>query len=192
MKQLVLLVLLLISADGAAQVNTNNEPVPDTLEFDSDTIPFHYPYYGPRIPPWMGIACGYEGFSHNCWEGGLAFHLPEFKGDNGFGQMIGGVLTYKQSTSGRLKAVELEAGVYTPFSLGIGVNENFYEGSRTLGFRPFIGTSWYHLQILAGYNFYSQRQSSIAELDHFTIKIRYVLPVRRLYKEVTPNPGNNY
>lgn len=194
MLRAVLICLLMLAASpcGAQVIVDNNGPNADTLEFDTDTIPFHYPYFGPRIPPWFGIVGGYEGWNTHCWEAGVAFHLAEFHSDFKTGQMVGGMLTYKQSTSGRLKTVELEAGIYTPFSLGLGVNANFYEGSRTIGFRPFVGTSWWHLQVMAGYNFYSKRQSSIAELDHFTLKVRYVIPVARLYKKTTPNPGNNY
>lgn len=174
-----------------AQIEDIAEFAKDTVA--SDTVPFHYPYFGPRVPPWMGVTIGYEGYQTNCWEIGLVFHLPEFYSeDYARGPVIGGLLTYKQSFSNRLKTVELEVGAYTPFSIGFGFNENFYEGTQTFGFRPFIGTSWYHLQVLAGYNFYSKRQVDLAELDHFTVKIRYAIPVRRLYRDVTTNPGNNY
>jgi len=141
----------------------------------------------------MGVLIGYEGIQNHCWEAGLIFHIADFtSGDHAFGPITGFTLTYKQSLSNSLKTVEAEIGIYTPLSIGFGFNQNFYEGTRTFGFRPFLGTSWYHFQVLAGYNFYSQKQSFIGELDHFTLKIRYAIPVVRLFRSGITNPGNNY
>lgn len=192
MKRLLVGLLVLFVVTCSAQIEQVAQIPGDTMA--SDTIAFHYPYLGPRIPPWMGLTIGYEGYQTNCWEAGLIFHLADYYDESGHrrGVITGGALTYKQSFSNRLKTVELEAGVYAPFSIGVGFNENFYGPSRIFGFRPFVGTSWFHLQILAGYNFYSKRSVDIADLDHFTIKVRYAIPVRRLYKETTTNPGNNY
>ncbi len=176
----------------SAQVTNDNGTPSDTLEFSTDTIPFHYPYYGTRIPPFMGIVVGYEGIRNHCWEVGLIFHMPEFNSDFATGGIIGFAATYKGSLTNDLRTIEAEAGIYCPLSIGVGVNGNFYQGTRTIGFRPFLGTSWYHFQFLAGYNFFSKKRNDLAEIDQFTLKIRYAIPVRRLYKDVTPNPGNNY
>jgi len=192
LKKFLVVFIVSLCTVCSAQITDKAQIASDTMA--SDTVPFHYPYLGPRIPPWMGITIGYEGYQTNCWEAGLIFHLPDYNDQSGHkrGVIVGGAFTYKQSFSNRLKTIELEGGAYAPVSIGFGFNENFYGGSRIFGFRPFLGTSWFHLQILAGYNFYSKRTVDIADLDHFTIKVRYAIPVRRLYKEVTTNPGNNY
>lgn len=194
MKKFLVVLFALSTAMCSAQVADDNSTENDTLDdINTDTIPFHYPYYGPRIPEYFGVVGGYEGFSTNCWEAGFVFHIGEFYSSvSANGQIAGFMITYKRSFSGRLNTIEAEVGIYTPFAIGFGFNENFYEGSRTFGFRPFIGTSLWHFQAMAGYNFYSSKQSDIAELDHFTVKIRYVLPIVRLFRKDTPNPGNNY
>lgn len=194
MKKFLFAWFVMLSCLCTAQVTDKQDNNSDTLDFDSDTIPFHYPYMGPRVPSWVGIILGYEGVQTHCWETGIIFHLPEYYDRDGRarGVIVGGAVTYKQSFSNRLKTIEAEIGAYAPVSFGFGFNENFYLGTRTFGFRPFIGTSWYHFQLLAGYNFYSKKQADIAELDHLTLKIRYAIPIRRLYVKGTPNPGNNY
>lgn len=192
MKTFLLFVSLLIGTTAFAQVVDNNSPKADTLEFDTDTIAFHYPYFGTRIPPFFGIVGGYEGFNNPCWEAGVIFHMADYNSDNAWGSVVGFAATFKKSLKNDLKTIEAEAGIYTPLSIGVGLNANFYQGTRTIGFRPFLGTSWYHLQILAGYNFFSKRQNDLAEIDHFALKIRYVIPVARIYKATIPNPGNNY
>jgi hypothetical protein len=188
-KKLALIISLFFSSLCAAQSDT---VVQDTAWMDFDTIPFKWPYYGPYIPPWYGVVAGYEGWNLHCWEVGVAFHLANFHSDNKKGQITGGMLTYKQSFTGRLKTVELEAGFYTPFTIGVGLNENFYEGTATFGFRPFIGTSLWHIQLIAGYNFYSKRQTNISDLDHFTLKFRYVLPVRSFVKSADATHKHSY
>ena len=192
MKMFLLLASLVICGLVNAQVLDNTSPKADTLEFSTDTIPFHYPYYGTRIPPFMGIVAGYEGIRNHCVEVGLIFHMADFNSDRAWGSIVGLAAMFKKSLTNDLTTIEAEAGIYSPFSIGVGLNGNFYQGTRTVGFRPFIGTSWYHLQFLAGYNFFSRKQNDLAELDKFTLKIRYAIPVRRIYRDVTPNPGNNY
>lgn len=166
----------------------------DSIEhFDSDTIPFHWPYMGKRIPPFLGVTGGINTRGDLFWEAGVMVHLAEYYDENhARGNILGGGLNYKQGLQGAsLKTIELEGGIYTPFTLGIGFNENFYDGRATFGFRPFIGTSWYHFQLMVGYNCYSKRQTAIGELVHFEIKLRYVIPVVRIFHAI-PNPGNNY
>ena len=190
----ILLLVIFISVAGALAAQSAPIPSPSDSDFvPSDTVAFHYPYYGKRIPPFLGIVAGYDGFSNPCWEAGLIFHVADYYSEeHAWGAITGFAVTYKQSLSNSLKTLEAEAGIYTPFSLGVGFSENFYDGTRAFGFRPFLGTSWYHVQVLAGYSFYSSKQSYISELSRFTVKIRYALPVTRLWKAGITNPGNNY
>lgn len=183
----------MIGGSCISQTDSIATPGDTIVDINTDTIPFHYPYYGPRVPEYFGIVGGYEGFSHNCWEAGLVFNIGEIYSELGnTGPMAGIMLTYKRSLSGRLSTVEAEVGLYTQLAIGLGFNENFYEGTGTFGFRPFLGTNLWHFQIIAGYNFYSKNRADIAELDHFTVKIRYVLPIVRMFRAATANPGNNY
>ena len=194
MKALLLVFFISFAGICSAQVvPASVSPGDDTAFIPYDSIPFHYPYYGRRVPPFMGVVIGYEGIVSNviCWEAGVIFHVPQYISDWSSGPIIGGALTYKQSFSTRLKTIEAELGIYTPFSIGVGFNQNFYEGTRTFGFRPFLGTSWYHFQLLAGYNFYSKKQTFIGEMDQFTLKVRYAIPVTRMFKDQFPNAGNN-
>ena len=190
-RSIILMMLVFICSAVSAQ---NGNPEADQEQkVVYDTIPFHYPYYGKRVPPFLGIVAGYEGYRNNCWEAGLALNMIDtYSPNRANGAIVGFIFTYKQSLENDLKTAEAEVGVYSPFSIGVGFNENFYRGTRTFGFRPFVGTSWYHLQVMAGYNFYSKNRNDLAELDNLTIKIRYILPVARIFKKRIPNPGNNY
>jgi hypothetical protein len=145
------------------------------------------------MPPFMGVVIGYEGLHNHCVEGGVVFHMLDVYNDKlPVGNMVGFTLTYKHSLTNPLNTIEAEAGIYSPVCLGFGLSENFYSGTHTIGFRPFLGTAWFHLQILAGYNFYSKKRNDYAELDNFTVKIRYVIPIVRTYRNYVVNPGNNY
>jgi len=186
------LLLLLFICSGVAAQNGNLVGDPEQ-KVVYDTIAFHYPYYGKRVPPFLGIVAGYEGYRNNCWEAGIALNMIDtYNPERSNGAIVGFIFTYKQSLENDLKTAEAEAGLYSPFSIGAGFSESFYMGTRTFGFRPFVGTSWYHLQVMLGYNFYSKNRNELAELDNLTVKVRYVLPVVRIFKNRIPNPGNNY
>ncbi len=171
--------------------NPLSAQITDSLDVDLDTIPYKYPYLGSHVPPWFGIIGGYEGFRTDCWHAGIVFNLGEIYSEIGRGDLAGIILNYKRSFSGQLNTFEAELGIYTTLAFGFGFNQNFSDGSRTFGFRPFLGTSLWHFQVLAGYNFYSKNQE-IEELYHFTLQLRYTLPLFEIFKEEIDLVENKY
>lgn len=151
MKTLFLLFALMSSVICTGQIIVDSDTNPTVAS--TDTTPFRYPFFGKRVPPFLGMIVGYEGFANPCWETGIIIHYADFTGYHSFGPIIGFAITYKHSLKNSLHTIEGELGAYAPFSIGIGFNRNYYQGTKTFGFRPFIGTSWYHFQFLAGYNF---------------------------------------
>ena len=154
----------------------------DSLKFwpDSSVI-YKWPYFVNHHPPYVGLIGGYEGFNSNYWEVGLVFNIGHGYSSAKTGAISGMAMSYKQHFTQKTKAIEAEFGIYYLLSFGINFNFHFNSVDQTLGFKPFIGTSFYHFQFLWGYNFFS-KSNAIDNLTHSTFKLRYSIPLLRLDK----------
>ena len=137
-----------------------------------------YPYF-KDTPPLLGLILGYDFTRTNQFEFGFMLNLSESDGTR-TGVMIGPSLTYKRNFESNINSIDLDIGVYSPLVLGFGINSNFNETDHLLGFRPFIGTSFYHMQITYGYNFFRNKKNENLKLNHHSVQFKLVIPLTRL------------
>jgi len=135
-----------------------------------------YPYVKGYAPSFVGLVAGYNFLKAQEIEVGLAINY--YEGLTHYGMTSGYQLIYKRSLEREQNAIDLELGVYGILSMGIGVNYNFSNDGSAFGFKPFIGTSIYHFQLLYGYNFLSKKKQQWYELPRHSLSIRYVLPLK--------------
>ncbi|MFK7784556.1 MAG: hypothetical protein AB8B56_05565 [Crocinitomicaceae bacterium] len=135
-----------------------------------------YPYAKNYSPAFLGLVLGYNVLKGREVEAGLAYNFVESTTD--FGMTSGYQVIYKRSLERALNAVDVELGVYGLISGGIDVNYNFSSNVSAFGFKPFIGTSIYHFQVLYGYNFIRKKKQEWYNLPQHSLSIRYVLPLK--------------
>lgn len=145
---------------------------------------YKWPYYGHDIPPYIGVLVGYEGLKTNNIQGGLAFNFVGSTIDPAIGGMIGGCLLYKQKLNKpSVYSFEAEAGMYGGVVAGINYNYNQTSVKVIHGIKPFVGMTFYNIQIFYGYSFYDSKEDIYAELRHNRITVRYIVPVIKLRKK---------
>ena len=169
MKQLVAMAFLFhFSLVSQAQLDTNK------------FIPSKWPYFGQNIPAYIGVIIGYEGFKSSYFETGINYNLAPLTVYPSSGAFAGIQFLYRKNFIHNIQAFEIDIGIYSPVSLGVNFNYNFDGTNTTRGFKPFIGTSIYRLQIIYGYNIFSDKRNKIVPLNHSTLTVRYEIPVIRL------------
>lgn len=156
---------------------------------------YKWPYYGDNIPPYLGIIVGYEGAAYGSLVGGLAFNIADAYVPRRTGSMLGGAVMFRYNipvsmdTTGTAAASEdywdpywglrAEIGNYSTVSYAIGYDFFYGGGYMTHGVTPMIGTSFYNVQLLLSYTFYSRDKNEIGRLRGGRINLRYVLPLPR-------------
>lgn len=150
-------------------------------EFDSRGLAYGqgiYPYWKGLVPPFVGIVTGLEGFKNYGYELGIAMNLGYLE-EGTYGGLVGAILSFKNRFDKSYYSICAELGIYAPISLGLGYSYNSNGFDHTNSFRLFTGITIFHLQMLYGYNFYSNSMNQIPELFHHSFTLRYVLPVLR-------------
>jgi len=137
-----------------------------------------YPYF-KVTPPLLGFIIGYDFLQTKQVEFGF---ILNFGGNYGFkrGVMSGPSVTYKKNLYSNINSIDLDIGIYSPIVLGLGINSNFNTTDHLLGFRPFIGTSFYHMQLTYGYNFFRNSKNEVLDINHHTVQFKLAIPVKRL------------
>jgi len=137
-----------------------------------------YPYF-KDTPPLLGLTTGHNLLQSKQLEFGI---MLNFGGNYGFkrGVMSGPSITYRRNFETTINTIDLDIGLYSPLVLGFGINSNFNETDHLLGFRPFIGTSFYHMQLTYGYNFFRNSKNENLKLSHHSVQFKLVIPLTRL------------
>ena len=150
----------------------------------------NYPYAKGYSPFFLGFVGGYNFLKAREIEAGLALNF--YEGLTDFGMTTGYQLIYKRSLEREQNAIDLELGVYGVISMGIGVNYTFSNDVSAFGFKPFIGTSIYHFQLLYGYNCIRKKKQEWYQLSRHSLSIRYVIPLKAnndTYYDLPPAPN---
>jgi len=171
----------------------NSSPSYYDYDYSEEDYERKYPFAKGYTPAFFGLVVGYNVLKAQEVEAGFAMNF--FEGLNDFGMTGGYQLLYKRSLERDRNAVDLEMGVYGLVSMGIGVNYNFSRDVSAVGFKPFIGTSIYHFQLLYGYNFLRKQKKEWYQLSSHSLSIRYVIPLKagkqtHYYLPPAPNYGN--
>lgn len=132
--------------------------------------PHHY-----NVPKFIGLVVGYQGVRSSFYQMGLALNFVEMHSVPG--GMLGGQLLYKRHFSENIQSYSAEIGFYQIICGGLNFNYHTQEAHGTFGVKPFIGLSIYHIQLMFGYNVYSNKNNEIAPLTHASIELRYVIPL---------------
>lgn len=163
----------------------------NTKDYDENDYKRRYPYIKGYAPPFLGLIAGYGFLKPQEVELGLAFNLSS--GLVKYGMTGGYQLLYRRAIEREQNAVDLELGVYGIVAMGIGVNYNFSTDGSAFGFKPFIGTSIYHFQLLYGYNFIRKQKRDWYDLPKHSLTLRYVIPLKASKEtEYYPRPVPNY
>ena len=154
---------------------SNYDPT-EYYDYNEEDYKRKYPYAKGYSPSFLGLIGGYNFLKPQEIEIGLAYSFNE--GITDFGMTSGYQLIYKRSLEREQNAVDLEMGIYGLVSMGIGVNYSFSNDVSAFGFKPFIGTSIYHVQLLYGYNFIRKKKQQWYQLSRHSLSIRYVIPLK--------------
>lgn len=163
-----------------------------SYSYDEEDYKRKYPYIRNYTPAFLGLVVGYNFLKAQEVEAGLTYNFVETTTD--FGMTGGYQLLYRRSLERELNAVDLEMGIYGLVSMGMGVNYNFSDNVSAFGFKPFIGTSIYHFQLLYGYNFIRKKKQEWYQLSRHSLSIRYVIPLKaskQTYYYLPPAPDYN-
>lgn len=158
--------------------------------YDKTEFKRKYPFARNYTPAFLGLVVGYNFLKAQEVEAGLTYNFVETNTD--FGMTGGYQLMYRRSLERELNAVDLEMGIYGLVSMGFGVNYNFSKDVSAFGFKPFIGTSIYHFQLLYGYNFLRKKKQEWYQLSQHSLSIRYVIPLKaskQTYFYLPPAPS---
>lgn len=163
----------------------------DYSNYDENDYKRRYPYVKGYSPQFLGLVTGYRFLESQEVELGLMYNV--ISGPTDFGITGGYQLLYRRAIERKQNAIDLELGVYGVISAGIGVNYNFSNDGSAFGFKPFIGTSMYHFQLLYSYNFMRRKKQEWYELPRHGLTIRYVIPIKASKEtEYYPLPVPNY
>ena len=178
MRFVVFVVLLALSDVAQAQIyrDPSRRRIDYNYEYNPDEYKRKYPYVKKYTPRFLGLVVGANLLNQQQVELGLTYNLVNLPTTYG---MTGGYqLIYKRAIERDLNTVDLELGIYGLLSLGVGVNYTFSEEASVVGFKPLIGTSFYHVQVLYGYNCISKKKQEWYDLSRHSLSIRYVLPFK--------------
>lgn len=177
MRVILYLVFLLCLETAFAQGRYYSESeYPINYEQEESDYTRKYPYVKGYSPSFVGLVAGYNFLRGQEIEVGLA--LNSYEGHTKYGMTSGLQLIYKRALEREQNAIDLELGVYGVVSMGIGMNYNFSNDGSAFGFKPFVGTSIYHFQLLYGYNFLRKKKQQWYQLASHSLSIRYVLPLK--------------
>jgi hypothetical protein len=158
--------------------------------YDKEDYKRKYPYIKNYTPAFLGLVAGYNFLKAQEVEAGLTFNFVETT--TSFGMTGGYQLLYRRSLERELNGIDFEMGIYGLVSMGMGVNYNFSNDVSAFGFKPFIGTSIYHFQLLYGYNFLRKKKQEWYQLSRHSLSIRYVIPLKasqQTYYYLPPAPS---
>lgn len=194
MRIILCLAFLLCLMDSHAQAGYYYSDYTGYSDYDYNESDFElkYPYAKRNTPQFFGLVAGYNVLKAKEIEAGLVMNF--FEGPNVFGMTAGYQLLYRRSLEYDRNAVDLDMGIYGLVSMGIGVNYNFSRDVSAVGFKPFIGTSIYHFQLLYGYNFLRKEKKEWFQLSSHSLSLRYLIPLKaakRTYYYLPPAPTYN-
>lgn len=190
MRIIVCLVFLLSLSLSFAQGRYYGPYYSYDYSYDEEDYKRKYPYIKNYTPAFLGLVVGYNFLKAQEIEAGLTYNFAETT--TNFGMTAGYQLMYRRSLEREMNAVDLEMGVFGLISLGMGVNYNFARNNvSAFGFKPFVGTSIYHFQLLYGYNIIRKQKQEWYQLSRHSLSIRYVIPLKaskKTYYYLPPAP----
>ena len=189
---LVFVFLFSFCAAFAQERSYYDGPYSGAYDYDYEVEDYRrkYPYARYYTPSFFGLIAGYNFLKAKEVELGVVYNLAETTTE--FGMTGGYQLVYKRSLERDLNAVDLEMGVYGLISLGVGANYTFAENVSAFGFKPFVGTSIYHFQLLYGYNIVRKKKQEWYQLSRHSLSLRYVIPLKankQTYYYLPPAPN---
>lgn len=144
---------------------------------------YKWPYLGEHVPPYLGVAAGYEGFKSSVVTAGIAFNPGHLVVHPPVGGLVGTVISYKQDLRRPgLYSLESDLGLFGGFCFGVGLNYNKVTNNEIYGIKPLIGLAFYNFNMYYGYNFYADKMDAFKELSHHKFTFRYIIPVIKLVK----------
>lgn len=149
-------------------------PKIESYPAEQQKISYKWPHYN-YVPKYVGLVIGYEGVRSSFYQMGLVLNLVEM--EEMPGGMVGGQLLYKRHFNENIQSYSAEIGVYQVICGGINFNYHVQGDRSTFGVKPFIGLSIYHVQLMYGYNIYSNKNNEITPLKHASFELRYVIPI---------------
>lgn len=152
-----------------------------TLPLQTEMLYYYkYPYF-ENTPPLVGLTAGYNFLRNNQIEVGIMVNLDYNRLRTG--GMAGFHLSYARPLSKNLNTIGLDMGVYSPLTLGIGINSNFdNQKNHILGFKVFGGVTFYHTSLIYEYNMFKNSKNTILDLNHHALKLRVTIPLFRIWK----------
>ena len=192
MRIIVSIVFIFLFSSSFAQYRHEYYTNKYDYSYNIDDYKPKYPYAKNYTPAFLGLVVGYNFLNAKEIEAGLTYNFVEMITD--FGMTGGYQLLYRRSLERELNAIDFEMGVYGLLSMGLGVNYNFSDNVSSFGFKPVIGTSIYHFQLLYGYNFLRKKKQEWYQLPVHSLSIRYVLPLKaskQTYFYLPPAPHYN-
>lgn len=155
---------------------------------------YKYPYLGENIPPYIGVVLGGEGIAYPSILAGLTFNIADSYVPRKTGGIIGGSLIFKYNIPQSVDTtgfdlpntnwdpywgIQAEIGNYSLVTYGAGYSY-FHVGDKgTHAFTPFLGSSFYNVQVLISYSFFNRDKNEIGKLRNGRVGIRYVVPIPR-------------
>jgi hypothetical protein len=155
----------------------------------TDTVFVEYakwPYLNGSIPKHIGITGGFEGFYNRDFEIGICHNIvdTQLEGDIIGTPHIGYNLLYKQRTNNKsIRSIELEIGIFGVFIMGFNFNYNMLLENDFIGFKPFIGLTFFNIELFYGYNFYKNINDPDALIIHNRFTARLYIPTFKLTRK---------
>lgn len=198
MKSLLLPLFILCVSLAHAQDPYEYAPELEDYPARQQHVTYKWPYTR-RVPGYVGLVLGWEGFKSNYYQAGLALNLVEIQDLPG--GMIGGQALYQRHISENLQRFQVEAGFYTLVCGGVNFNYSIQGEHSTFGVKPFIGLSLFNVQFLYGYNFINKKKNQISSLRNSSFEFRFVIPLVSFGKDTSqmeavpssyPNQSSGY
>jgi len=140
-----------------------------------------YPYF-KNTPALIGLIGSYNLIKNNQIELGVMMNLGNM--EMNYGSTYGYSLSYLRPLDRNLNTIALDMGVYTPVTLGMGLNSNFDDQkNHILGYKLFAGTTFYHTSLIYEYNFFRNKNNTVLDLNHHTLKVKVMIPLFKIWKE---------
>lgn len=146
-------------------------------------IRYKWPYLGEHVPPYIGVAGGYEGFKSSVLTAVIALNAGHLTIHPRMGALVGAIVSYKHDLKHPgLYSVESDLGLFGGFCFGVGLNYNKVTNNEIYGIKPLIGLAFYNFNMYYGYHFYADKMDTFKELSHHKFTFRYIIPVTKLVK----------
>ena len=143
-----------------------------------------WPYFGHNIPPYLALTGGIETFNSHYFFGGLAYHMLMGTVDPNGAMFAGLRAYYKQNMNDKNNyAFETDLCIMSSIALGLNYSYTHIPGHYVNGFKPFIGLSFFNVQVYYGYCFYKNSLDPEKRLMHNRFTISFNLPVAKLSKK---------